>query len=228
MVGDDAQAIYSFRAATIANMAEFAQRFEGATVLTLEQNYRSTPEILAAANAALEPGTEHHPKTLQAARAPGPRPRLTTCADQAGEARTVAGRILEHRERGTPLRQQAVLFRTSHHSDLLEVELQARDIPFVKFGGLRFLDSAHVKDVLALLRVLDNPRDELAWHRVLAMLPGVGPATVRRATEALCLDTGTALQRFCSGGIELPGVAGAAAAELAGAWRECGGGGRGP
>ncbi|MEA2024634.1 MAG: ATP-dependent helicase [Actinomycetota bacterium] len=185
VVGDDAQAIYSFRGATVENILGFPEAYENATVVTLEQNYRSTPQILDAANAVIDASSETFQKELWTERPAGRIPDLITCFDEAAQADLVADRVLEHREAGTPLRDQAVLFRTGHHSAGLEIELSRRNIPFVKYGGLRFLEAAHVKDLLALLRILDNPKDELAWNRVLQMIPGIGPATSLKITDHL-------------------------------------------
>ncbi len=183
-VGDDAQAIYGFRSATVANMWNFTDRFPGAITITLEQNYRSTMPILRAANAVLRQPiggeTPHFAKELWSSTPLGPMPRLLTCHDETAQSAWVADQILDSRERGIDLREQAVLFRAGHHSNGLELELTRRDIPFVKYGGLKHLEAAHVKDLLALLRILDNPADQLAWHRVLSGLEGVGPATERR------------------------------------------------
>ena len=168
VVGDDAQSIYGFRAATVRNILEFPDRFPGATVVKLERNYRSTTPILGASNAVISLSPQRHEKTLWSDR-PGERaPTLRTCLDEAEQCDAVCRTVLEHREEGVPLKEQAVLFRTGHHSDLLEVELARRNIPFVKFGGLKFMEAAHVKDTLALLRVLENPFDEISWFRVLA------------------------------------------------------------
>ena len=176
VVGDDAQSIYSFRAARVGNILAFPRQYDPpATVVTLEQNYRSTPPILEAANAVIALSTERHEKTLFSARAGGARPALATVHDEMAQVEYVATRVLERREAGVPLRQQAVLFRSSHHSDALEIELGRRNIPFVKFGGLRFLEAAHVKDALACLRWAENPRDTLAAFRVAQLLPGMGP-----------------------------------------------------
>ncbi len=185
VVGDDAQAIYSFRAASVANMIEFPETFAETTIVKLEQNYRSTPEILAAANAVIAQATDTFPKQLWSVRTAGPQPSLVTCVDEAAQAEYVCDRVLEMRELGVPLQEQAVLFRTGHHSDGLEIELSRRQIPYAKYGGLKFLEAAHVKDLMAMLRILDNPRDELAWHRVLQLIPGVGPATARRIMDDL-------------------------------------------
>jgi len=180
VVGDDAQAIYGFRAATVRNILDFPSEYPGTTVVALEENYRSTPPILAVANAVMAQAAERHDKHLWSQRPPGRTPRLVTCADEQSQADEVCDAVLAHYEEGTALRDQVVLFRAAHHSDLLEVELTRRDIPFVKYGGLRFLEAAHIKDLLALLRVLDNPYDELAWFRALQLVDGVGPASARR------------------------------------------------
>ncbi len=191
VVGDDAQAIYSFRAATVRNILEFPERFPGTTIVRLEQNYRSTAPILEATNAVIALSPKRHEKTLWSERRGGGRPLLLTCLDEADQADAVCRAVLEHRERGVLLRNQAVLFRAGHHSDLLEVELARRNVPFVKYGGLAFAESAHVKDALALLRVLENPFDEVSWFRVLQLLDGVGPATARRLMAALEVAAGT-------------------------------------
>jgi DNA helicase-2/ATP-dependent DNA helicase PcrA len=176
VVGDDAQAIYSFRAARVGNILAFPSQYQPpATVQTIEQNYRSTQPILDAANAVIALAPERYDKRLFSQRAGGERPVLATVADEAAQVDYVVTRILERREAGVPLRQQAVLFRSGHHSDALEVELGRRNIPFVKFGGLRFLEAAHVKDALSCLRWAENPRDSLAAFRVAQLLPGMGP-----------------------------------------------------
>ena len=188
VVGDDGQAIYAFRAATVRNMLEFPAQFPGAGVVTLERNYRSTQPILDLANAVLAGATEGYAKRLWTAE-PGGRGRCWPPARTWPPRPTaVADVILEHHDTGVALRDQAVLFRSAHHSDLLEVELRRRRIPFVKYGGLRFLEAAHVRDLLAALRVLDNPRDELAWYRLLQLVDGIGPAAARRTLAALGLD----------------------------------------
>jgi DNA helicase-2/ATP-dependent DNA helicase PcrA len=169
VVGDDAQAIYSFRAATVENIRGFARRF-GASVVNLEENYRSTQPILDAANALIG-------KQLVSRKGGGARPRYVTVADDSAQASYVVSRVLDNREKAIDLRRQAVLFRSSHHSDVLELELVRRNIPYVKYGGLKFLEAAHVKDLLAVLRWADNPKNRVAAWRALQLLPGVGPAT---------------------------------------------------
>jgi DNA helicase-2/ATP-dependent DNA helicase PcrA len=186
VVGDDAQAIYSFRASSVRNILAFPAQYDPpAAVRALEQNYRSTSPILAAANAVIALAPERYAKELWSARAGGEPPALVTVADELAQVEYVVGRILERREGGVPLRQQAVLFRAAHHSDALEVELGRRNIPFVKYGGLRFLEAAHVKDTLACLRWAENPRDALAGFRVAQLLPGMGPALAERLCAAV-------------------------------------------
>ena len=222
VVGDDAQAIYSFRAATVRNMLDFAGHFPEATVVTLERNHRSTQPILDLANAVLAGSAEGYPKRLWTSAPGGGRPVLATCPDEGAEAEAVADLILEHHEAGVALREQAVLFRSAHHSDLLEVVLRRRRIPYVKYGGLRFLEAAHIRDLVAVLRILDNPRDELAWYRVLQLLDGVGPAGARRAMQDLGVgEGGDPLGRFAGGGGALPGRAQADAGRLGAALSDC-------
>jgi DNA helicase-2/ATP-dependent DNA helicase PcrA len=180
VVGDDAQSIYSFRAATIRNILDFPNQFPGTTVVTLEENYRSIPPILEVGNAVMRPARFRYTKNLWSKRKGAERPRLVTCRDEAEQTNLVCDTILEHLEEGIKLQDQAVLFRAGHHSDQLEIELGRRNIPFHKYGGLRFLESAHVKDLLAFLRIIENPRDDTSWFRVLEMLEGVGPKTAER------------------------------------------------
>jgi ATP-dependent DNA helicase UvrD/PcrA len=186
VVGDDAQSIYSFRAATVRNILDFPSAFcPGADIITLDRNYRSTQPILAAANGVIDLAHERFTKNLWTERVSVERPQLVTVRDEADQARYIVEQVLQNREVGTVLKQQAVLFRTSHHSGPLEVELTRRNIPFVKFGGLKFLDSAHVKDMLALLRFVQNPRDRVAGFRLMQLLPGVGPTSAQRVLDAM-------------------------------------------
>jgi DNA helicase II / ATP-dependent DNA helicase PcrA len=185
VVGDDAQAIYSFRAATVENIREFPRGFDPqARVVTLEQNYRSTQSVLDAANALMAEAGSQYPKNLRSSRDSGPRPAYVVVQDDQAQAAYVIEHVLATRERGVDLRRQAVLFRAADHSDLLELELMRRNIPFVKYGGLKFLESAHVKDLLAVLRLADNPRNRIAAFRVLQLLPGMGPANSARVCDA--------------------------------------------
>lgn len=176
-VGDDSQSIYSFRGADFRNIMAFPQLFPGTRIVTLEENYRSTTPILALANAIIERAREKYTKVLRARRPGGQPPLLVRCADERTQSRFLCQRILELREEGIALDDMAVLFRSSFHSFDLELELQRHDIPFVKRGGFKFVETAHVKDVLAHLRVLANPRDAVSWHRILLLLDGVGPRT---------------------------------------------------
>jgi DNA helicase-2/ATP-dependent DNA helicase PcrA len=186
VVGDDAQAIYAFRAATVRNIRDFPHQFDPpAHIVTLERNYRSTQPILDAANGVMALAVEGFAKRLYSSRRSEQRPRLVAVRDEQAEADYVVERVLEHREAGVALKRQAVLMRTAHHSDVLEVELSRRNIPFVKFGGLKFLEAAHVKDALCVLRWAENPRDEMAAFRVLQLLPGLGPAIARRLLDEI-------------------------------------------
>ncbi|TIW78194.1 MAG: ATP-dependent helicase, partial [Mesorhizobium sp.] len=156
-----------------------------ADVVMLERNYRSTETILAAANAVIGEASERFTKNLWSERKSTDKPRLVTVRDEVEQANFVCDTILAEREAGTALKSQAVLFRASHHSGPLEIELTRRNIPFVKFGGLKFLDAAHVKDVLAVLRFAENPRDRVAGFRVLQLLPGIGPSAAAQIVEAM-------------------------------------------
>ncbi len=184
VVGDDAQSIYSFRAATVRNILDFPQQFTPpAHVITLERNYRSTQPILDAANAVIALAPEGFRKRLVSDRRSEQRPFLVGVRDEQAQADAVVEQVLAHREAGIDLKRQAVLMRAGHHSDLLEVELSRRNIPFVKYGGLKFLEAAHVKDVLSVLRWAENPHDTIAAFRVLQLLPGLGPAHARRLLD---------------------------------------------
>ena len=185
VVGDDAQAIYSFRAATVDNILGFPAQYSEelghpASIITLEENYRSTQGVLDAANALIAEGERQYRKVLKAHRGSGNRPKYVAVADDREQAEYVVARVLDTREQGVALKRQAVLFRSSHHSDVLELELTRRNIPYVKYGGLKFLEAAHVKDMLAVLRWADNPKNRLAAFRALQLLPGMGPATAEQ------------------------------------------------
>lgn len=189
VVGDDAQSIYSFRAATIRNILDFPNTFDPpANIVTLDRNYRSTNTILAAANGVIDLARERFTKNLWTERQSEERPRLVAVKDEAEQANYIVEKILENRETGMTLKSQAVLFRSSHHSGPLEVELTRRNIPFVKFGGLKFLDSAHVKDMLAALRFAQNPRDRVAGFRLMQLIPGIGPQTAGKILDAITAD----------------------------------------
>jgi DNA helicase-2/ATP-dependent DNA helicase PcrA len=191
VVGDDLQAIYGFRAASARHILAFPEHFPGTSIVTLERNYRSTQPVLDVANTVADQAERAYPRRLRAEGTSGDSPpELVLCLDEAAQAGEVCDRVLDARERGALLREQAVLMRASHDSDLLELELARRDIPYVKYGGLRYLEAAHVKDFLAVLRLADNPADRLAWFRWLQLLEGVGPATAGRVLEALEPDAG--------------------------------------
>jgi DNA helicase-2/ATP-dependent DNA helicase PcrA len=184
VVGDDAQAIYSFRAAAVENILGFPERFQPpAEVVTLAQNYRSTQPVLDVANAVMAEAPRQHRKYLLSVRGDGARPRAVTVDELLTQAEYVCTEVLKRREASVPLKRQAVLFRTAAHSDILEVELTKRKIPFVKYGGLKFLEAAHIKDLLGVLRWADNPRNALAAFRTLQLLPGMGPVNARAALD---------------------------------------------
>ena len=186
VVGDDAQSIYSFRAAEVENILRFPDQFlPAARIVTLEENYRSTQAILDSANCLIAEGGLQYRKHLFSSGQQGARPEYVTVEDGDSEAEFVVDRVLRCREEGMALKEQAVLFRGSHHSDRLELELVRRNIPYVKYGGLKFLEAAHVKDLLAILKWGDNPRNQVAAFRVLKMLPGMGPANAGRVIEHL-------------------------------------------
>jgi DNA helicase-2/ATP-dependent DNA helicase PcrA len=199
VVGDDAQSIYSFRAATVRNILDFPGHFSPkAEIVTLDRNYRSTKPILAAANAVIELADERFTKNLWSERASAELPRLVNVADDTAQSGYVVERVLDNRETGLALKEQAVLFRASHHSASLEVELTRRNIPFVKFGGLKFLEAAHIKDLLAVLRFAENPRDRVSGFRVAQLLPGIGPAAAARLLDRMAaeFDPAEALAAF--------------------------------
>jgi DNA helicase-2/ATP-dependent DNA helicase PcrA len=226
VVGDDAQSIYGFRAATVRNILEFPIRFPEAAVIKLEQNYRSITPLLAASNAVISLSPQRHEKTLWSARDGDRLPTLRTCLDEAEQCDAVCENVLRHREEGVPLHRQAVLFRAAHHSDLLEVELARRNIPFVKYGGLKFLEAGHVKDTLSVLRVLENPFDEVSWFRVLQLPDGMGPATARRVMEQIGVrrvsdDQPSPLVNLLDQPIDVPRAALDGVQELRSALRGC-------
>jgi DNA helicase-2/ATP-dependent DNA helicase PcrA len=184
VVGDDAQAIYSFRAAAVENILGFADRYKPkADLVVLAQNYRSTQQVLDTANALMADGARQHRKTLLGTRQSPQKPFYVALDDAQAQAEYICGKILHTREIGGSLKRHAILFRSSHHSDVLEVELAKKNIPFVKYGGLKFLEAAHVKDMMSVLRWADNPRNSVAGFRVLKLHPGFGPATAKQALE---------------------------------------------
>ena len=236
VVGDDAQSIYAFRGATVRNILDFPHQFgQRARIVTLERNYRSTQPILDASNAVIGRARERHAKNLWTDKLSSQRAQLLLVPDEAMQARWVADEVLRRREAGTRLKSQAVLFRTSAHSAALELELARRGIPFVKFGGLKFLEAAHVKDLLAVLRFAQNPRGRMAGFRVVQLIPGIGQATAARLLDAMgeAADPARTLQQFKApaqgrqewfrfaalyGQLRDPAVAWPADLELAKAW----------
>ena len=194
VVGDDSQAVYSFRGSSPRHLLDIDHVVPGIVTVALECNYRSTQPILDVANSVGEDAPEGFSTRLRSVAGDGPPAELVTCTDEDAEVGAVCDRILSHREAGVALQQQAVLVRAAHHSALLELELSRRRIPYIKYGGLKFLEAAHVKDLICLFRLADNPRDELSWFRLLQLLDGVGPASARRTIVAM--------------GLEQPGTAG--------------------
>ncbi|MDM0115507.1 ATP-dependent helicase [Variovorax sp. J22R133] len=221
-VGDDAQSIYSFRGATVRNILDFPAQFGApARIVTLERNYRSTQPILDVSNAVIAAASERHAKRLWTDKPSAGKAQLVLVPDEAQQARWVADRVLAHREGGLALKSQAVLFRASSHSAGLELELARRNIPFVKFGGLKFLEASHVKDLLAVLRFAQNPKGRMAGFRVTQLIPGIGPVTAARLLDAMdeAADPGAALQGFA-----VPGAAKVQWAEFAAVYAELRGG----
>lgn len=190
-VGDDAQSIYAFRGATVRNILDFPQQYPETTVLPLEQNYRSTQPILEATNRIIALAAEGHRKNLWSSKTHGAKPQLVNCLDEDEQTNYVIEQVLSLRETGVELKQQAVLFRAAHHSLALEVELARRNIPFHKYGGLKFVEAAHVKDLLAFLRLAENPRDSVAALRILLLLPGIGPRKATQLVETLIAAQGS-------------------------------------
>ncbi len=185
VVGDDSQSIYAFRGATFRNIMEFPTLFPGTTIYKLEENYRSTQPILNLANEIIRGAAEKYPKHLFTRKLDGPLPALVEAAGENAQSRFVAQKILELREEGVPLHEMAVLFRSSFHSFDLELELSRRAVPFVKRGGVKFVEAAHIKDLLAHLRIAVNPLDAVSWHRVLLLVDGVGPKKAQEVIGAL-------------------------------------------
>lgn len=185
VVGDDSQSIYAFRGATFKNIMEFPILFPGTAVYKLEENYRSTQPILNLANCIIEEATEKYAKRLFTRKIDGPLPALVEAAGENAQSRFIAQKILELREEGVPLDEVAVLFRSSFHSFDLEIELSRKGLPFIKRGGVKFIETAHVKDLLAHVRVVSNPLDTVSWHRVLLLVEGVGPKKAQDLLAAI-------------------------------------------
>ncbi len=185
VVGDDAQSIYAFRGATNRNILDFPRDFPGTSIITLQQNYRSTPAILATTNTLISRSPERYSKELFTTRTDGERPWLVTVRDERAQTAFVMDRVLELHEAGTPLRSMAVLFRAGYLSADFEIELTSRHIPYQKWGGLKFLEAAHIRDALAFVRIVENQRDEVSWYRALRLIPGVGDVTARNVLDLL-------------------------------------------
>lgn len=185
VVGDDAQSIYSFRGADIANILDFEKLFPDAKIFRLETNYRSSPEIVQVANQVIRQNTHQYPKELRSVKDSHLRPQVVACSSALDEANFIAEKILELRDANVSLKKIAVLFRASFHSQAVEMELTKRDIPYEYRGGVRFFERSHIKDVLSFLRIIHNPKDAVAWNRVLALQIGIGPATANRIFEAV-------------------------------------------
>ncbi len=208
VVGDDSQSIYSWRGAHFQNILKFPERYPQAKVYRIETNYRSSPEILAVANAAIAANAEQFPKTLVPSRRPGNKPTIVTCTDARQQAQFVAQRALELREEGVALNKMAVLYRSHFHALELQLELTRRNIPFAITSGIRFFEQAHIKDVAAYLKFISNSRDELAFKRIVRLLRGIGAkgadklwqalAAVERPTEPSKAPLATALQRIAA------------------------------
>jgi DNA helicase-2/ATP-dependent DNA helicase PcrA len=184
-VGDDCQSVYSFRGANFRNIMDFPALFPGTQIIKLEENYRSTQPILELANAIIAEAREKYTKCLFSRRADGLRPRLYRAANENEQSRLVVTQIKELQRQGLPLNRIAVLIRAGYHSFDLEIELVRQGLPFVKFGGFKFMESAHVKDLLSYLRVVANPRDTLSWNRLLMLVPGVGRQTCNKFTAQM-------------------------------------------
>ena len=202
-VGDDAQAIYAFRGADPEHLRALAAAYADLAIIRLHRNYRSRSEVLLLAN-EIRPQASGLELILSAERGAGQRPMLIRCHDEATQAREICARVLAEYEAGVQFQQQAVLVRTAHHSDLLEVELTARGIPYVKYGGLRFTEAAHVKDFLAAARVVANPADQLAWFRLLRLHEGIGPVLAQRVIEVLRVTEPGPFSRWPDAEQELP------------------------
>jgi DNA helicase-2/ATP-dependent DNA helicase PcrA len=208
VVGDDAQSIYSFRSAEIENILGFPQQFlPAAKVISLHENYRSIQPILDLSNALLEESSVGYKNELHSNILEGTPPLLVSVEDEETQSKYIIEKVLASREEGVELKNQAVLFRSGHHTDRLEVELRRHDIPYEKHGGLKFLEAAHVKDVLSILRWVDNPKNRISGFRVLKLLPGIGPRLADKALDFLALHDHkfSALKTFKSCGCE-PGL----------------------
>ena len=208
VVGDDAQSIFAWRGAEFTNIYEFPKRYPEAELYKLETNYRSTPEILGLANVSIANNRRQFPKMLKAVRRSNDfKPALVPCSDVEQQSAFVASRILELRDNGTSLEEIAVMYRSHYHSIELQLELARRNIPYRVQSGVRFFEQAHIKDVVSYLRVIVNPRDELAWKRILKMIPGVGRATANRIYESISDNFTAETPRRGGSELDLPAAA---------------------
>src|SRR3954452_1475849 len=204
VVGDDAQSIFAWRGAEFTNIYEFPKRYPEASLFKLETNYRSTPEILGLANVSIANNRRQFPKMLKAVKRSNDfKPALVPCSDVEQQSAFVASRILELRDNGTSLEDMAVMYRSHYHSIELQLELARRNIPYRVQSGVRFFEQAHIKDVVSYLRVIVNPRDELAWKRILRMIPGIGRATANRIYESIALGSDRSAPPAVAGGLFL-------------------------
>ncbi len=188
VVGDDAQSIYSFRGANFKNIIEFPKIFKQAKIITLEENYRSTQPILNLSNRVIAQAKEKFEKELFTRKKGNSLPVFVDARDENAQSKYIADKILELREEGLELSNIAVLFRSGWHSNDLEVELASRNIPFVKYGGQKFVEAAHIKDVISYLRIAYNMFDEVSWHRALLLIPGVGPKTAQALINEMMIN----------------------------------------
>ncbi len=184
VVGDDAQSIYSFRGANFKNIINFPKIFKGTKIITLEENYRSTQPILNLTNAVIAQAKEKFEKNLYTKKKEGNTPIFIDCPDENSQSSFIADKILELREEGAELKDIAVLFRSGWHSNDLEIELASRNIPFAKYGGNKFVEAAHIKDVVSYLRIAYNRHDQVSWLRALLLIPKIGPKTAGKIIEA--------------------------------------------
>ena len=185
VVGDDSQSIYAFRGANFRNIIDFPKLFPGARIIGLEENYRSTQPILNLTNIVIERAREKYSKHLFTRRSGGVLPQAIEAEDEHAQSRFIVDQIRDSLRDGRRLRDTAVLFRAGFHSFDLEIELAREGIPFIKVGGFKFIESAHIKDVLAHLRVIANPYDRISWHRILQLLDKVGPRNAQRIYDAI-------------------------------------------
>jgi DNA helicase-2/ATP-dependent DNA helicase PcrA len=189
VVGDDAQSIYSFRGANFKNIIDFPKIFKNTRIITLEENYRSTQPILTLTNAVINQAKEKFEKHLYTRKKEGNMPVFLDCPDENSQSRFIADKILELREEGVALKEIAVLFRSGWHSNDLEIELASRNIPFAKYGGQKFVEAAHIKDLLSYLRIAYNGLDQVSWLRALLLIPKIGPKTATKIIETVIDDT---------------------------------------